>query len=167
MKVAPGSNCTPSQTDVWGKQEADPGLGLCVRLGEELATHEVRDLLDRGLARESRRLAVSPAPALPRDGGDVDVLGPRAQTHPVRRPVLREGLANERCDLGPLDGPQVVDDSFREGFFRPGRLEVGPLEVRDDHPPALVDASTLEGAREKLELRERDVLVDDLKDTVD
>ena len=81
--------------------------------------------------------------------------------------VLRRRLADEGDDLGALDRAQVVDDALGERLLRPGRREVAPLEVGDDDPAALVDLRLVERAREQLQLREGDVLVDVLEDPVD
>ena len=53
------------------------------------------------------------------------------------------------------------------GSSAPAALEVLALEVGDDHAPALEDLGVLERARDELELREGDVLVDALEDAVD
>ena len=78
------------------------------------------------------------------------LLGRRPQADPARRAVLRRRLADQRRDLGALDRSQVVDDPFRERLLRAGRVEVRPLEVRDDDAAALVDLRVLERPGESL-----------------
>ena len=137
------------------------------RLLEELAADEVDDLLRRGLAREPGGLTVAAAAALAGDGGDVDALRAGAQADAPRGAVLRRRLADEGDDLGALDRAQEVDDALGERLLRPGGGEVAALEVGDDDAAALVDLRLVERAREQLELREGDVLVDVLEDPVD
>src|ERR687898_2683696 len=83
---------------------------LAVQLGEELAPDELRDLLDRRLAREPGRLLVPAAAALPRDRRDVEVLRRRPQADATSGTVLGGWLADERGDLRAFDGAEVVDD---------------------------------------------------------
>ena len=107
------------------------------------------------------------ASALAGDRGDVEVCLGRPQADPVRRPVRGGRLADQRCELGPLDRAQVVDDPLGIRFLRARVLEVLALEVGDDHAPSLEDLGVLERARDELELREGDVLVHALEDAVD
>src|SRR5919201_272522 len=63
-------------------------LGLRARGGtRELPVDEVRDLFDRGVAREPGRLPVAAAGRLPRDRGDVDLVGARAQANAASGPL--------------------------------------------------------------------------------
>ena len=62
----------------------------------------------------------------------------------------------------------MVDDALRERLLRPGILEVAACRrTATIRQPALVDLRALERSREQLQLREGDVLVDALEDTVD
>src|SRR3954469_17907316 len=50
------------------------GLRPCGGTREELTLDEIGDLLDGSVTREPRRLAVTPAPRLARDRGDVELV---------------------------------------------------------------------------------------------
>src|SRR5215207_10887651 len=137
-----------------------------VDLREILAPDELRDLVHGGLARETGGHLVASATALPRDLRDVEAFGGRPQADPPCRPVLSRRLADERGDLRALDRAEVVDDPFRIGLLRPDRVEVLPLEMRDDHSPTLEDAGVVERFGDQLQLGEGDVLVNALEDAV-
>src|SRR5919201_3777250 len=63
-------------------------LGLSARGGtRELAVDEVRDLFDRGVAREPGRLPVPAACRLQCERGDVDLVGARAQANAASGPL--------------------------------------------------------------------------------
>src|SRR5207247_4305114 len=111
-------------------------LGLRARgsTREELALDEVGDLLDRSVAREPGRLAVTPTPRLARDRGDVELVVARAEADATRRPVRARRLADQGRHIGALDGPQVIDDPLRVGL-RPAHVrEVDSQAVLDDEP---------------------------------
>src|SRR5262245_28422989 len=55
--------------------------------GDELTPDERRDLVDRKLAREARRLPVASAAGLARDCRHVDLVLARPQRDPPRRPA--------------------------------------------------------------------------------
>src|SRR5919199_5361703 len=137
-----------------------------VYLTQVLPADEARNLADGSLAREPGRLLVSPAAALASDLGDVDAFGRRPQADAARRAVLRRRLTDQGRELGAFDGAQVVDDPLGVRLLCAGPVEVGALEVRDDHAAAVEDLGVLECARDELQLRERDVLVDALEHAV-
>ena len=95
------------------------------REGRELGHDERRDLLDREVAREPCRLPVATAARLARDRRDIDAIGRGAQRDLPRRAALARGLADQRGELGPLDGAQDVDDAFRVRLHRADLGEVG------------------------------------------
>ena len=64
------------------------------------------------------------------------------------------------ASVGALDGAQEVDDPLGVRLLRADLGEVGRTQVGDDEAPAVVDLRPLERAREQLELRELDRLVD-------
>src|SRR4029078_10189601 len=92
---------------------------LAVHRREELAPNELGYLLDARLAGEAGRLAMAATSALPGDRGDVEVCLGRSQTDPVRRSICRRGFADQGCELGALDGAQVVDDPLGIRLLRP------------------------------------------------
>src|SRR5712691_6148294 len=84
--------------------------GLRPRSGK-LPPHELADLLDRCLTRESRRLAVSPTAGLAGDRRHVELVNACAQRHPPRWTTFARRLADQDCHLRALDRAQPVDDS--------------------------------------------------------
>src|SRR3989441_11351432 len=87
--------------------------GLSPRGGKESPAHEVRDLLDRRLARESGRLPVAPSARLAGDRRDVELVDAGTQAHPSCRTVLTRRLADQHCHVGALDSSEEIDDPFR------------------------------------------------------
>src|SRR5215211_909153 len=87
------------------------------RLLQELAPDELGDLVDRPLGRESGRLLVAAAAALPGDDRDVQALLGRPEADPPQRSVPRRRLADDRGYLRALDRSQVVDDPLAERLF--------------------------------------------------
>src|SRR5581483_8308843 len=136
-------------------------------LREVPLANELGDLVDRRLAREAGRLPVAAAAERPSDRGDVELVDRGAQRDASRRCVVARRLADERRELGPLDGAEVVDDPLGVRLGRADLGEVAAHEVRDDDQPALEHARALERACEQLHLRELDGLVDLLEDVVD
>src|SRR5881227_3897792 len=118
-------------------------LGLRLRPGrgtrDELALDEVRDLLDRRVAREARSLPVAAAARLAGDRGDVELVVARAQADPPRRAVRARRLADQRRHVGPFDCPQEVDDSLGVRLRGADIGEVAAQKVRHDDAPAVVD----------------------------
>src|SRR4029079_17547940 len=88
-------------------------VGSSPRGGKEPASHEVCDLLDRGLAREARRLTVPTPTRLARDRGHVQLVDACAQADTPRRAVLSRRLADQYRHIGALDRAQVIDDPLR------------------------------------------------------
>ena len=85
----------------------------------------------------------------------------------LRRSVLARRFADEHRHVGTLDGAQEVDDPLGVGLGRADLGEIRAKEIRNDDAPAFEDLRPLERAREQLELRELDRLVDPLEDAVD
>src|SRR5438132_10892717 len=141
-------------------------LGLRPRGGtrEELALDEIGDLLDRIVAREARCLAVTAAPRLARDRGNIELVVARAQAD-AARPVPR--LTDQSGHVRALDHPQVVNDPLRVRLGGTDVREVAPQQVRDDQPAAVVNFRPLERAGEQLQLRELHRLVHAAEDGVD
>src|SRR5262249_55342951 len=134
---------------------------------DELAADELDDLLERQLAREARRLDMPAAAQLPRDRGDVQLVARGPERDPVHRPAGGRWLPDQGDELRALALAEEVDDPLRVGLLGPHLGEVRPQEVRDDEPSPLVDARTLERARQELQLRELHRFVDALEDAVD
>ncbi len=129
------------------------------------AAHErvddpARDLVHREVGREPGGPLVAAAAEAARDRGHVDALRVRAQRALAGGVRAGRELADERDELGAVDGAQVVDDALRVRLLGPGVLEVRPAELRDDDPPVRELRRALERACEQLELRERRRLVD-------
>src|SRR5262245_46133483 len=135
-------------------------------LGEESLADELGDLLHRLLAREAGGLPVPAALEEARDRRDVELVDARAQRYAPRRAAVARRLADQHGELRALDSAQVVDDPLRVRLGGADVGEVGPHEVRDDDASALEDARALERAREQLQLRELDGLVDLLEHRV-
>ena len=132
----------------------------------ELRDDEALELVEGELAREARCLRVAAAVALARDHRDVDLVHRGPQRDAVQRPVPARRLPDQRRDHRSFDGAQVVDDPLRVRLGCPDLGEVVLPQVRDDEPAARVHLRPLERAREELQLRELDVLVDGLEDLV-
>ena len=128
----------------------------------------VDDLVDRLGAREPGRLAVPAAARAACAIADTSISSlDGSQADPARRVGRLGRLADRRRQLGPLDRAQVVDDPLGVLLPHAELVEVAPQQVRDDEPPAVVDLRPLERAREQLQLRELDRLVDALEDALD
>ena len=104
---------------------------------------------------------------LARDRAHVDLVDRGAQRHLPRRRSVSRRLADERRYERALDRAEHVDDPLRVRLGRADRLEVVRDEVRDDDLAAFEHLRAFERAREELQLRELDVLVDALEDAVD
>src|SRR5438094_9718489 len=102
--------------------------GLSPRGGKELPAHEVRDLLDRRLAGETRGLTMPASVRLAGDCGNVELVDARSQADTSGRTVLARGLADEHGHVGSLDCPQDVDDPFRGRLCVTHFCEVSPQE---------------------------------------
>src|SRR4051812_42886538 len=126
---------------------------------QEALAKELGDVLDRLLGREPSSLPVATASEQARDRGDVELIDARAQRDAARRAAVARRLADQRGELGALDGSEVVDDPLGVRLCGTDLREVRAHEVRDDDPPALEDPRTFERAREQLQLRELDRLV--------
>src|SRR5207249_2166174 len=114
-------------------------FGLSARGGTlELAVDELGDLLDRGVAREARSLAMAAARGFARDRGDVQLVGAGAEADAARGPLPPGRLPDERRHVGSLDRAEVVDDSLRVRLGDVELGEVAPEQVGDDEPAALV-----------------------------
>ncbi len=100
-----------------------------------------------------------PPPKLARDRGDVDAVRMRPERALSRDGRLGGELADERDELGAVDGAQVVDDPLRVRLVRARSLEVLAAELRDDDAAVGELRRPLERAREELQLRERRRLV--------
>src|SRR5215475_7714586 len=142
-------------------------LGLSARGGtrrlEELAAEELDDLVDRLIGREARRLAMAPSTPLPGDRRNIDLVvrGPERNTSGRARRLRR--LADHRGHLRAVHLTNAVDDPLRVLLPHAEVLEVGPEEVGDDQPAALVDRSPLRGAPYELQVRQRHTFVDLLR----
>src|SRR5207253_11067928 len=79
-----------------------PRGGIGCRGCGELATEELRDLLDRSVARESRCLPMAAAAHLARDRRDVELIDARTQADAARR-ILSRRLADQHGHVGSLD----------------------------------------------------------------
>src|SRR5207244_8248094 len=101
---------------------------------KELPANEIRDLLDRGLAREPRRLTMPSSLRLPRDRGDVQLVDAGAKADTPGRAVVPRGLADQHGHVGAFDGSKVVDDPLGVRLGRSDVREVRPQEIRDDDP---------------------------------
>src|SRR3954471_20967526 len=136
------------------------------RTGDERVVQEVDDLPDLALTREPRRLAVPAAADLARDRRYVDlVVAPPQRDAPCGAAIARR-FADERDHLGSLHGAEVVDDPLRVRLLGSDVREILPQQVRDDETAALEELRAVERAREELELRELDRLVDVAEDAV-
>src|SRR5713226_2792709 len=102
--------------------------GLSARGGKELPAHEVRDLLDRRLAREAGGLAVPAAARLAGDRRHVELVDARPEADASSRAVLAGGLADQHGHIGTLDRTQGIDDSLRVRLGGPDLSEVGAQE---------------------------------------
>jgi hypothetical protein len=103
---------------------------------------------------------VAAAAEAARDRRDVDAVRVRPQRPLPGRRRARGELADERDELGAVDGAEVVDDPLGVRLLGAGRLEVRAAKLRDDDPAACELACVLERPREELQLRERRRLVD-------
>src|SRR3954470_23010024 len=79
-------------------------------LRDESLTDQLGDLVDRLLARESRRLAMAATVEQARDHGNVELVDAGAQRNAARRPAVARRLANEHRKLCTLHCAQVIDD---------------------------------------------------------
>src|SRR6476660_1204917 len=113
-------------------------LGLRPRGGtrEKLAPDELGDLFNRVVAREARRLAMSPAAGLPGDRGNVELVVARAKADPSLRPVGARRLTNQGRHVGAFNRTKGVDDPFGVGLGCSDVCEVAAHQVRDDKPAA-------------------------------
>src|SRR3954469_1925923 len=113
--------------------------------------------------RRSGGLAMAAAAQRARDHRHVDLPVGRAQAHLAALAV--EQLTDEHRDLRVLDRAQVVDDAFGVGLDRAGLAEVAAREVSDRDATIVVAAHARERTCQKLETRERQVLVELAVDT--
>src|SRR3970282_1561780 len=123
-----------------------------------LADDELRDLLDREVAREPGCLTMPASARLACDGAHVHLVHGRAERNLARRGAVPRRLANERRDERALDGGQDVDEPLGVRLCAADGLEVVAQEMRDDDPPPFEDLRPIERPREQLELRELDIL---------
>src|SRR2546422_7999255 len=141
--------------------------GLSARGGKELSAHEVRDLLDRRLAREARGLTVSASVRLAGDRRDVELVDARSQADASGRAVLAGRLADENGHVGTFPCSQKIDDPFGVRLRGTDFGEVGAEQIGNDEAPPFEDLCPLQSARKQLELRELHRLVDTLEHAVD
>src|SRR2546426_1839604 len=136
-------------------------------LRDESLADELGDLVDGRLTRETGGLAVSTAAERPRDRRDIELVDACTQRHAPCGAGVSRGLTNQHGQLGSFDRTEEVDDPLRVRLHGADLGEVGPEQMRDDHSPSLEDPRPVECAREELELRELERLVDLLEDGVE
>ena len=134
---------------------------------ETSAHDEVGDLLDRELAREPGGLAMTSAARFAGDRAHVDLVDRGAQRHLARRGAVawRLRMSADTSEPSTERSTSMIPSEY--GSVAPTASKSSAHEMRHDDLASLEHLCALERAREELELRELDVLVDALEDAVD
>src|SRR3954451_21356980 len=138
-----------------------PSRRRALELSGDLGANELDQLVPALGAGEAGCLAMAPATLLAGDHAHVHVIGGSPKTHLVHAlAAILELLADQRGHHRPLDRADVVDDAFGVILVGAGLLVVRALDVGDREPVVVEALHPHQHARQELQLRERDVLVE-------